>query len=259
MPSKRDSAKQRRQAENRAQRAAREARREAANRPRAARPAESSSAPAEPASGSDRPARLRRPRGGAFAGKPPGYRAAFLALLFSIGSFASVAISNPEVDEDGRAYSFTELTEIQDRRDAGEEIPEERRNGLAAAWPLSALLVLPIGVGALAVVAGQRAADPTRAWMRCMFAAVVFALIAASIPPGYTVLYFPMVIALGVATFQSRKAQAQAQVAGEATAAGGGVIEATSTEETGGTGSADLLPADEEPAIGEADPPDEQR
>jgi hypothetical protein len=258
MPSKRDPAKQRRQAENRAQRVAREARREAANRPRT-RPAEPSSARAEQSSEADRPTRPRRARGGAFAGKPPGYRAAFLALLFSIGSFASVAISNPEVDEDGRAYSFTELTEIQEARDAGEGIPEERRNGLAAAWPLSALLVLPIGVGALAVVAGQRAADPTRAWMRCMFGAVVFALLAARIPPGYTVLYFPMVIALGVATFQSRKAQAQAQVAGEATAAGGGIIEATSTEEPEGTGSANLPLAVEEPAIGDPEPPDEQR
>jgi hypothetical protein len=225
MPSKRDPHRQRRQARNRAERQAREARRAAAQaaasptssstprrrRPwgggRAAQPAPPAEAtPAERTatpSGTGGAARPARPRGGSFAGKPPGSRAAFLSLLFAVGALASVIFLQVPVDEDGSPLSQSEVEELDERREAGEDIPERERNAFMALWPLSAIYVLPIGVGAIAVRATTRAARPGRVWMRSLIAVTVFAIIS-----GIPILYFPMVLALAVASFQARRAEA---------------------------------------------------
>jgi hypothetical protein len=225
MPSKRDPHRQRRQARNRAERQAREARRAAAqaaasptaSTPRrrrrwggnksAPQPAPAEATPTErtatPSDSGSTASRSTRPRGGTFAGKPPGSRAAFLSLLFAVGALASVIFLQVPVDEDGSPLSQSEVEELDERREAGEDIPEQERNAFAALWPMSALYVLPLGVGGIAVRASTRAARPGRVWMRSLIAITVFAIIS-----GIPILYFPMVLALAVASFQARRAEA---------------------------------------------------
>lgn len=235
MPSKRDPHRQRRQARNRAERQAREARRAAAQSaggptsattpkrrrrwgggrsgaqatPAQAAPAPAAASPSGGAGGgSAGAAGPTRPRGGSFAGKPPGSRAAFLSLLFAVGALASVIFLQVPVDEDGSPLSQSEVEELDERREAGEDIPERERNAFMALWPLSVLYVLPIGVGGIAVRATTRAARPGRVWMRALIAITVFAIIS-----GIPILYFPMVLALAVASFQARRAEATAAAA----------------------------------------------
>jgi hypothetical protein len=252
MPSKRDPHRQRRQARNRAERQAREARRAAAQAaasptssttprrrrrwgggrsaqqaaPAEAGPAQSSAA----SSGTGGAARPARPGGGSFAGKPPGSRAAFLSLLFAVGALASVIFLQVPVDEDGSPLSQSEVEELDERREAGEDIPERERNAFSALWPLSILYVLPLGVGGIAVRATTRAARPGRVWMRSLIAITVFAIVS-----GIPILYFPMVLALAVASFQARRAEASSAAASRpeapAGAASDDVIDVDAVEE----------------------------
>jgi hypothetical protein len=168
----------------------------------------------------------------------------------------SVLFLQIPVDEGGAPLSQAEIEELDERRAAGEDIPERERNAFAALWPLSLLYVLPIGVGAIAVW-GSNAARPSRVWMRTLIAMTVFAIIS-----GIPFLYFPMVLALAVATFQSRRAEVQATQATQATGADGssparnGVIDVT---EAGSSDAPSSEAGPTPPRTGEDDKPRDQR
>jgi hypothetical protein len=123
MPSKRDPSRQRRQARNRAEREARAARREAASAPRPTEPDSeaTSDTPAPDRGGAGSTAGARSPgparRRRAFEGRPPGSRAAFYCLIFTLFGLGVTILTSVPVDADGSPYSQSDAQQRADFRD----------------------------------------------------------------------------------------------------------------------------------------------
>jgi hypothetical protein len=251
MASKRQPSKQKRAAQNRNERAARAAR--AANAQVTSRPEGTSSAgPAGGASSGSLLSRLRSGGSGASATRgvarvsdarsrgaalrpdqAPGYRAALSAVLAAGAAvlLCTFALRYP-VDERGDLYTretivadwaSTALRAAQDQPDA---TPKEivrsidewapgrgQETVIKALWPFSLAIFLPLigaGLGFHAVRRRSSSKVVNRALYACLFGAVL--------TQGLLLLFLPVVIAMGVAMFQVRKAETIA-------AASGGVID----------------------------------
>ncbi len=231
--------KQKRAAQNRSQRAARAERVQNANAPSAsARPAT-----AAPTS-SSLLSRLRtggtpsggRARAGSFATarargaavratQPPGYRAA-LSAVFAAGAavmLCVVALRYP-VDAHGDVYTgetlsadwaVTALRATVDHTDAtprevaasiDDWAPGRERETVATAlWPFSAAIVLPLAGAGLGFQAVRR-----RASGKVVNRALYATLFGAVLTQGLLMLFLPVVVAMGVAMYQVRKAEAAA-------------------------------------------------
>jgi hypothetical protein len=100
-------------------------------------------------------------------------------------------------------------------------------------------------VGGSAVRATTRAARPGRVCMRSLIAITVFAIVS-----GIPILYFPMVLALAVASFQARRAEASSATAARPEAPAGAasdddVIDVDAVEEPDGEVGPDAEPNDD--------------
>lgn len=247
MVSKRQPSKQKRAAQNRNERAARAAR--AANAQVAARPAASTTA----SSGSTGGSLLSRLRGGAASSgrgagrvteargrgaalrpdQPPGYRAALSAVL-AAGAAVLLCLFVLRYPVDARGDLYTRETLVADwaataldaAREQPDATPEElarsidewapgrgQETVISALWPFSLAIFLPLGGAALGFHAVRR-----RSSSKVVNRALYATLFGAVLTQGLLLLFLPVVIALGVAMFQVRKAETIA-------AAAGGVIE----------------------------------
>lgn len=276
--------KQKRAAQNRNQRAARAAR--AANANAAPR---STSASTSATGGGSLLSRLRgggsrataassaRARGAAMRpDQPPGYRAALSALLAAGAAvlLCTFALRYP-VDAQGDVYTPESRTADfavtaalaasahpdDDPADVAASIedwaPEGSREPVAQAlWPFSLAIGLPLlgaGLGFQAVRKRSSSKVVNRALYATLFGAVL--------TQGLLLLFLPVVIAMGVAMYQVRKAEAMAMAA-DASLAGAGapdtsVIDVDEVLDTdaGDDDDADLEPdaADEPDTTGEPD------
>lgn len=253
MATKRPS-KQKRAAQNRAQRAAREARKAAAN----AQPVSGTGASA---GGARRGGLLSRLRGGgtgassaASAGRrptlaearamqPPGYRAAMSAVFAAAAAVILCAFMlRYPVDAQGDLYTgetlvadwvATAIDTAQDQpgvdaaalAEAIDDWNPERSDEtvLTALWPWSAAIVLPLIGAGITFWAVRR-----RAGSRVLNRALYATLFGAVLTQGLMLLFIPVVLAVGVAMFQVRKAEAQAMAA--AAPADDGVIDVEGEE-----------------------------
>ncbi len=264
MPSKRDPGKQGRQARNQARRQAGAVRRDyaAASSQSAAGDAgtgsgttgstastdtASSTGPVQAASGW---MRGRAPRTGVTGGnRPVGWRAALASVLMATVAFGLLVFNQVTVDADDKAIPATELS--SDYRVAkfavvsgldepvGEEGPsaavdeakaghDEKANAFVAYWPVSLLFPVPIIIAGLALWMIHTGRATGRNLMFCLFG-----MFFASILTG--VFFLPALVALGVANFQVRRAEAAGLAlaradAGDGPAAGGDVIEVDEAE-----------------------------
>jgi hypothetical protein len=245
MAPKRQPSKQKRAAQNRNQRMARTAR--TAN---AQAGLSSSAGSAAPTSGGSLLSRLRggstgpraaggttaRARGAALRpDQPPGYRAALSAVLAAAAALmlCTFALRYP-VDADGDVYtserlvadwSLTALRAAAEQPDAtpaqiADSIDEwapgrSNETVVQALWPYSLSVVLPLIASALGFYA-VRKRSPSKVVNRALYAT----LFGAVLTQGLLLLFLPSVLAMGVAMFQVRKAEAMAAAAGA-----GGVIE----------------------------------
>jgi hypothetical protein len=245
MSPKAQPSKGKRAAQNRNQRAARAARAANAN----AAPVPRSSAPSSAGGGS----LLSRLRGGGSARtvakgtatrptaadlraqQPPGYRAA-LSGVFAAGAailLCVFALRYP-VDAHGELYTKEHLvadwsmtavraaaeqpgataeaiaTSIDDWNPTG-----SKETVIKALWPYSLAVVLPLAGAMLALRSVRRRAS-SKAVNRALYAT----LFGAVLTQGLLLLFLPVVLAVGVAMFQVRKAESMAAVA-----AGGGVLD----------------------------------
>lgn len=247
--------KQKRAAQNRAERAARAARTTNA----AAEPARPVAPRTTSAGGGSLLSRLRS--GGSTSGaassasrgtgaareraaarvpdQPPGYRAALSAVLAAAAGLmlCTVALRYP-VNASGDVYtseslaaewSVSALRAAADQPDATapevarsikEWTPGRSKATVAKAlWPLSLALVLPLigaGLGFQAVRKRSSAKVVNRALYATLFGAIL--------TQGLLLLFLPAVLAMGVAMFQTRKAETIA-AASSAPPAGDGVID----------------------------------
>jgi hypothetical protein len=167
-----------------------------------------------------------RSQGAALRGEqPPGYRAAMSAVLAAVAAavVCAVALRYP-VDADGDLY--TRETLVADwsitAADAAAAEPDadaaavadtidewapgrEQETVAKALWPYSLAIVLPIigsGLGFQAV----RRRSPSKVVNRALYAT----LFGAVLTQGLLLLFLPTVIAMGVAMYQVRKAEAMA-------------------------------------------------
>lgn len=231
MATKRQPSKQKRAAQNRNERAARAAR--AAN----ANAARSTSAPASSGSSGSLLSRLRgggastartgassaRTRGAALRPlQPPGYRAALSALLAAVAAvlLCTFALRQP-VDAQGdpytaatRAadYSITAVRAAAEQPDAtAAEIADSIKSWspgaksatvVLALWPFSLAILLPLIGAGLGFNAVRK-----RATSKVVNRALYATLFGAVLAQGLLILFLPVVLAMGVAMFQVRKAE----------------------------------------------------
>lgn len=221
--------KQKRAAQNRSQRAAREARAANAN----AAPALRSSG----ATGRGGGSLLSRLRGGGSAGRtgarpslaaarslqPPGYRAALSGVFAAVAAvlLCTFALRYP-VDAQGELYTkehlaadwaMAALREAADHPEAtaatvADSIDEwapgrGKETVVKALWPFSLAVVLPLAGAGLAFQAVRRRSS-SKAVNRALYAT----LFGAVLTQGLLLLFLPVVLAVGVAMFQARKAEA---------------------------------------------------
>ncbi|MFP5255102.1 MAG: hypothetical protein ACLGI8_04540 [Acidimicrobiia bacterium] len=232
--------KQKRAAQNRAQRAAREARKAAARTPTGS----GASTSAARRSGGLL-SRLRgggggSTRAGASAGgrrptlaearalQPPGYRAALSAVFAAVAAIilCSFLLRYP-VDGQGDLYTSETLVAdwVATALDAAQADPGLDAAGLAdsieewtpgradktvvtALWPWSIAIVLPL-IGAGIAYWAVRRRSPSKVLNRALYAT----LFGAVLTQGLLLLFIPVVLAVGVAMFQVRKAEAQGLLA----------------------------------------------
>lgn len=268
---KRQPSKQKRAAQNRAQRAAREARKAAASAPSGSRAA----------SGTGRRGGglFRRRRGGTAAAppggsrratlaearalQPPGYRAALSAVFAAVAAIVMCAfLLRYPVDGQGDLYTGETLVAdwVATALAAAQADPSLDAPGLAASieewapdrtdeavavalWPWSAAIVLPLIGAGIAFWAVRR-----RATSRVLNRALYATLFGAVLTQGLLLLFIPVVLAVGVAMFQVRRAETQALVA----SAGEGVIDVEG-EEVLDADWDDEDEIDDEVAVDEAD------
>lgn len=228
--------KDKRAAQNRSQRAAREARKANAH---AAGPADGgSSRPAGGASGgllsrlrgggsgprAQRPTATpqRATAAGPVAPQPPGYRAALSAVLAAGAALVLciVGLRYP-VDRHGDVYTpeslaadwaTSALVASADQPDASpaevadavdDWTPGRTREPVAVAlWPLSVTLALPL-IGAAVGFRAVRRRAPSKIVNRALYAT----LFGAILTQGLLLLFLPVVLAMGVAMFQVRRAE----------------------------------------------------
>ncbi len=240
MSPKGQPSKDKRAAQNRNQRAARAAR--AANASAAPVRREAASGPAASGSGS----LLSRLRGGgstarpaaratsrpslaeARALQPPGYRAALMAV-FAAGAailLCVFALRYP-VDAQGELYTSEHLvadwsmTALRAAAEAPEATAAEvvdaiddwnpgrsRETVIQALWPFSLAIVLPF-IAALLAFRAVRTRASSKVVNRTLYAT----LFGAVLTQGLLLLFLPVVLAVGVAMFQVRKAEAVAAAA----------------------------------------------
>lgn len=269
MATKRQPSKQKRAAQNRNERAARAAR--AANAGASARAA---ATPASARSGGSLLSRLRgggtsSPRGGASSPRtrgaalrltqPPGYRAALSALLAAVAAvlLATFLLRQP-VDAQGDPYtaatraadfSITAAQAAADQpgataTDVADSIddwsPGAKTATVAQAlWPFSLAILLPLIGAGLGFNAVRK-----RATSKIVNRALYATLFGAVLAQGLLILFLPVVLAMGVAMFQVRKAEMIAA----ASAAPEGVIdvdEALEDDEDGEDGEDEAVDVDE--------------
>ncbi len=244
--------KQKRAAQNRAQRAAREARKAAASAPAASR--------ATSGGGGGGGGLFSRLRGGSAGGRasaagatrrptlaearamqPPGYRAALSAVFAAVAAiFLCSFLLRYPVDGQGDLYTSETLVAdwVATAIDAAQADPgldaaaladsiDEWAPGradetvAAALWPWSIAIVLPL-IGAGITFWAVRRRSGSKVLNRALYAT----LFGAVLTQGLLLLFIPVVLAVGVAMFQVRKAEAQAMAAG----ADDGVIDVDSEE-----------------------------
>ena len=261
MASKRQPSKQKRAAQNRSERNARVARAANANAVATTGPA------AAPSGGASLLSRLRgggsagaRPTSSGGAGsrppmrearsmQPPGYRAALSAVFAAVAAIllCSFALRYP-VDSEGTLYtseklvadwSMTAADAVAEQPDASAaEISESidewapgrtKEPVVMALWPFSAAVVLPL-VGAGIAFHAVRKRSSSKVMNRALYAT----LFGAVLTQGLLLLFLPVVLAVGVAMFQVRKAEA---VAAASAAPAGGVIDVDEVDD----GDADLI------------------
>lgn len=233
MATKRQPSKQKRAAQNRNERAARAAR--AANANAVAR---ATTTPASSGSSGSLLSRLRgggstssartgatsaRTRGAALRPEqPPGYRAALSALLAAVAAvlLCTFALRQP-VDAQGDPYTAAtraadfSITAVQ----AAGEQPDARAAEVAdsikdwspgaksatvvqALWPFSLAILLPLVGAGLGFNAVRK-----RATSKVVNRALYATLFGAVLAQGLLILFLPVVLAMGVAMFQVRKAE----------------------------------------------------
>jgi hypothetical protein len=250
-PAKRQPSKQKRTSQNRQQRAALEARKAAAT----SGPARSGggagggrasmlgrlfggrgSAPraAAAAPGGGDP---RAPSGGPTAiggGQPVGYRAALAGVLAAVAAMVLTILQTTPVNADGDLYtpervvaewagSALDVAVEQPEADAAavEEAVEEwspdrgRERLVQALWPASLAMLLPLGAALLAFRAVQQRRS-SRVVNRAMYATLFGALLTFNL----FIFFLPAVVAVSIAGFQVRKAEAQAAAVATAADAG---------------------------------------
>jgi len=239
--------KQKRAAQNRSQRAARAERVLNANTAPSAGPAggasESTRSPG-PSGGSllsrlrsggtargtssstARPRQSARARGAALrADQPPGYRAAMSALLAAAAAvmLCTVALRYP-VDARGDVYTGETLAadwSVSALRavaahpgDRAQEVvasiddwaPDRSKDTVAKAlWPYSLSILLPLGGAGLGFQAVRK-----RSSAKTVNRALYATLLGAVLTQGLLLLFLPVVLAMGVAMYQVRKAEAVA-------------------------------------------------
>ncbi len=239
--------KQKRAAQNRNERAALAARAANANATTNATPASPARSSASPAGGGSLLSRLRtggagggasRPtRGGrALPEQPPGYRTALSAVFAAAAALllCTFALRYP-VDATGDLYtrehlaadwSMTALRAVADAPDASAaEVADtikvwtpgrDKETVVKALWPYSLAIVLPL-IGAGLGLQAVRKRKPSKVVNRALYAT----LFGAVLTQGLLLLFLPVVLAMGVAMFQVRKAEAMAAASAPVAAAGG--------------------------------------
>lgn len=255
--------KQKRAAQNRNQRAAREARKAAANAPAPTRAStggtgggggglfsrlRGSSGTASAAATTRRPSLAE-----ARAMQPPGYRAALSAVFAAVAALVLCAfLLRYPVDGEGDLYTSETLVAdwVTTALDAAQAAPDldaaeladsidvwtpdrDDKTVLAALWPWSIATILPLIGAGITFWAVRR-----RAGSKVLNRALYATLFGAVLTQGLLLLFIPVVLAVGVAMFQVRKAEAQAMAEGS----GDGVIDVDSEEVTPEAGEGDLGP-----------------
>jgi hypothetical protein len=213
--------------------------------------------------------RGKAPRTGLTGGnRPVGWRAALASVLMATVAFGLLVFNQVTVDADDKAIPATELSPGYQfaqfalgsglEEAAGDEgLPDataaaaeqmkagpgdEKANAFVAYWPVSLLFPVPIIIAGLALWMIHTGRATGRNLMFCLFG-----MFFASILTG--VFFLPALVALGVANFQVRRAEA-AQVAvaraetGDGPAAGGDVIEVDEAEPSDGNSNVDNGSAD---------------
>lgn len=255
MATKRQPSKQKRAAQNRNERAARAAR--AANAGASTRAA--ATTPASAGSGGSLLSRLRgggtsSPRRGASSPRtrgaalrltqPPGYRAALSALLAAVAAvlLATFVLRQP-VDAQGDPYTAAtraadfSITAVQAAADQPGATATEVADSIddwspgaktatvaQALWPFSLAILLPLIGAGLGFNAVRK-----RATSKIVNRALYATLFGAVLAQGLLILFLPVVLAMGVAMFQVRKAEMIAA----ASAAPEGVIDVDEIDEDG--------------------------
>jgi len=202
---------------------------------------------------------------GMLRSRRPGDRAVVLALGFAIVSSVFLLFSKVPVDDRGEPLpaSFGGVAQVARETVTGNPLPDHRETQLAAHGPAILLfLILPVGVTLFAALYANRRPDRSR-WltysMMAMALVVFFAL-------GF--FFLPSLIALGVGSFQARKADLPARIAErvvppERSRRGRRVIDAESREVGDDEPIEDAVPEDEhvdaepvdgQPVDGEDDP-----
>ncbi|MGQ0434108.1 MAG: hypothetical protein ACT452_17100 [Microthrixaceae bacterium] len=246
--------KQKRAAQNRNERAARAARAANANAtPTAHRPSATASGNRSLLSrlrGGQPRSRTSAPRTSSASTRsvpvqPPGYRAAMSAVLAAVAALVlcTVALRYP-VDVRGDVYSgptlvadwsISALRVVADEPDAtaaevvkgiDDWTPGRSKDTVAKAlWPFSLSLLLPVVGAGLGFHAVRR-----RASSKVVNRALYATLFGAVLTQGLLMLFLPVVLAMGVAMFQVRKAETIAAVSAPTTT-GDDVIEVDSVED----------------------------
>lgn len=241
-PAKRQPSKQKRTAQNRQQRAALEARKAAAGASRAqgsssggggGRPSFFSRLLGGGGGGGARNARVAAGgAGGAARGRPApgpgdppiGYRAALAGVIAAAAAIVLTVLQTTPVNADGDLYtperlvaewSDSALDVALDQPTADAEAIEEavddwspgrsKERLVQALWPASIAMVLPLAAAALAFRAVQQRRS-SRIVNRAMYATLFGALLTFNL----FIFFLPAVVAVSIAGFQVRKAEAQA-------------------------------------------------
>lgn len=235
--------KQKRAAQNRNQRTAREARAANANPAPAPRASGATAGGASSAGGGSLLSRLRgggsartvakgtttRPTAAELRGQqPPGYRAALSAVFAAAAAIVLCvfALRYP-VDSHGELYTKEHLvadwslTAAHATADEPDATPEaiadsiddwtpgrDKETVIKALWPYSLAIVLPLG-GAVLAFQAVRKRSSSKAVNRSLYAT----LFGAVLTQGLLLLFLPVVLGVGVAMFQVRKAESLAAAA----------------------------------------------
>jgi hypothetical protein len=274
VPDKRQDSKQRRAARNRASRDALAARRENVVTSRTAASSSSSSKSSSKSGstrsgGSGRSGRSAAPPPEAatptrsFLGLPlgrPGDMAVLLAVPFALVSSVFLLFSKVPVDDRGEPIppSFGGVARVARETVTGQPLADHSQTQLAAHGPAVLLfLLLPVGVTLFAALYANRRPDRAR-WLTYTMMGMALVVFFA-----FGFFFLPSLIALGVGSFQARKADLPARIAErvvppERSRRGRRVIDAESHEVSEDEPIEDEVPEDElvddEPADGEDDP-----